>query len=182
VASVSAWSNTQITVLVPAGLTAPVSVTVATTGGTSNGLSFTPAAAPGAPIILNDGSVGYSTTGVWTSWTGQGYGSNVQQTRPSDPASVATWQFSGLASGQYQVAATWSTNVNRATNAPYSINGGAAVLVNQQQTPGSFNADGASWYTLGVVDVTNGVLTVTLSNAGINGMVIADAVRIVRVA
>ena len=30
--------------------------------------------------------------------------------------------------------------------------GGAAVLVNQQQTPGSFSADGASWYTLGVVD------------------------------
>jgi len=181
VASVSAWSDTQISATVPSGLTVPVSVAMTTTNGTtSNGITFTPPA-PATGIIGNDGSAGYSTTGAWTSWTGQGYGNNVQQTRTTDPLSVATWQFSGLASGQYQVAATWSANPNRATNAPYSINGSAAVLVNQQQTPGSFNADGANWFTLGTVDISNGILSVTLSNAGVNGMVIADAIRIVRI-
>ncbi|MBX9965090.1 MAG: IPT/TIG domain-containing protein [Burkholderiales bacterium] len=177
-AIVSAWSDTQITVVVPTGLSGPVNVTVSTVNGTSNGLPFTP---PAVVLIGNDGASGYSTTGTWTSWTGQGYGNNVQESRASDAASVATWQFTGLASGQYRVSATWSAYTNRASNAPFSINGGVAVLINQQQAPNDFTANGANWENLGVVNITAGTLSVSLSNVGVNGNVIADAIRIERI-
>ena len=85
--------------------------------------------------------------------------------------------------GNYTVAATWSENANRATNAPFTIRNGAGgdVLelrrVNQELAPDDFMDNGSSWETLAIVAVTGDTLVVELSNAA-NGFVIADAIRI----
>jgi hypothetical protein len=179
-ATVDVWSDTQIVARAPAGLSGPVTVRVATSQGTSNGLPFTYLSAAQTQIG-NDGAAGYSTTGMWRSFTGQGYLNNVQESLPTDPPSAATWQFTGLASGQYRVSATWSPGSNRATNAPYSINGGAPILVNQRQSPNDFVDGGAGWRDLGIVDLAGNTLTVRLANTGANGSIIADAIRIERI-
>ena len=143
--------------------------------GTGN--AFQTSASTQQPVIIDDGAPGFTTTGVWGSFSGQGYGNDVSQSRPSDPASVATWTFSGLQAGTYRVGATWTAVSNRATNAPYTVNG-TQVLVNQQVAPTGYTADGATWMSLGNYTAVNGTITVTLSNSGINGNVIADAVRV----
>ena len=88
----------------------------------------------------------------------------------------------------YKVETTWTKNANRATNVPYAIGGGVSrlclpVTVNQQQSPvgtSTSNPTGGttSWQELGVYEPASGTLVVTLSNAGANGNVIADGVRL----
>jgi PKD repeat protein len=76
------------------------------------------------------------------------------------------------------VAATWFANTNRATNAPYSIDGGAPILVNQQKAPSGVSYSGAAWQVLNAsYTAASSTLTVTLGNIA-NGFVIADAVMI----
>ena len=41
---------------------------------------------------------------------------------------IATWTFTGLAAGTYQVSATWVAAGNRATNAPFTVLQGSTVL------------------------------------------------------
>jgi hypothetical protein len=57
----------------------------------------------------------------------------------STPTATANWQGTGLPARTYTVAATWDTNANHATNAPYSIYDGSTLLttvyVNQTQSP-----------------------------------------------
>ncbi len=106
---------------------------------------------------------------------------------------TATWTFAGLADGRYQVATTWVPDTNRATAAPYSINAGAPILIDQTRSPNDFAANqyhnqisAPPWAILGTVTVSGGggagVITVTLDNANvpINQLVVADAIRIVR--
>jgi hypothetical protein len=143
--------------------------------------------------VIDDsaGSPNWTTTGTWTNWTGQGYDGDVHQATPvtsTNPVATATWTFNGLIPNQYyKVETTWTKNANRATNAPYTISGGASTLtlpvtVNQQLVPaGVFDStDNWTWQELGVYKsaTTTGELVVTLSNYGANGNVIADAVRI----
>ena len=132
--------------------------------------------------VIDDGDPAWTTTGTWTSWTGQGYQNDVHQATLATPANAtATWTFSGLSPNQYyKVETTWTKNTNRATNAPYTISGGAATLpiaVNQQQAPVGISANNWTWQELGVYEPTSGTLTVSLANNA-NGNVIADAVRI----
>ena len=137
-------------------------------------------------LIIDDGDPPrWTTTGTWTNCTGQGYDSDVDQATPVTSANgvaTATWTFTALNPNQYyRVETTWTKNANRATNAPYTISGGAATLpvaVNQQQAPVGVSGDNWTWQELGVYQPTTGTLVVTLSNSGANGNVIADAVRI----
>ena len=97
---------------------------------------------------------------------------------------TATWDFTGvgLPDGTYQVSATWSAHPNRATNAPYTINGVPVPGgVDQTVAPGDFVSDGGSWEVLGNVAVAGGVLVVELPDAGANGFVLADAIRVQQV-
>jgi hypothetical protein len=142
---------------------------------------------PVVPVtLIDDGDTGYSQSGNVVHWPGQGYGNDVRYNASFTDASTETfqWLFSDLEPGQYQVSATWTPHSNRATGAPYQINGVADILVNQQLWPSSFTADGAAWEVLGTVTISTGqTLTVTLSDhfSGgglVDGYVIADAVRV----
>ena len=99
---------------------------------------------------------------------------------------TATWTFKGLTNGIYEVAVSWSATGNRPTNAPYSIDGGTPILVDQT----AFATDLTLTATSGpshndVFDristtalVSDGDLSVVLSDNGVDGYPIADAVGI----
>ena len=130
-------------------------------------------------LIIDDGDLGFTSKGFVAHTNG--WQRDVRYAPAGDGSAVATWTFMGLAPGdQYQVSATWSPHSNRATDAPYSVNGGAPVDVNQEQAPDDFFDQGTGWEQLG--DFTadqNGQIVVTLTNDA-DQFVIADAVRIDR--
>lgn len=141
-----------------------------------------------APVIIDNGDAGFSSVGLFNSQSNGGRNGTYFQALNGDGSSVATWQFTGLAAGVYNVAATWGGYFIRATNAPYTITdstGSTTVEVNQRLDPDDFTENfmgiTASWENLGqsfVVDGT-GTLTVTLSNLADN-YVYADAIRVER--
>ena len=103
---------------------------------------------------------------------------------------TASWTFSDLEDGEYQVAATWAHKYNNKYNvldAPFSIEDGsgttlATATVNQSIAPSDFSYGGSSWDALGTVNVIDGSLVVTLG-PGSNGnkYTVADAIRIERI-
>jgi Ca2+-binding RTX toxin-like protein len=156
-------------------------------GGDGNNVEYPddpPISEPPPAIILDDalvdvavGRPGYSDVGFRRAtdsgrqgdykYGGVGIGSS------------ATWRFTGLTPGAiYQVATTWVPHPNRATDAPYRINGLAPVRVNQEQAPNDFTDAGTAWERLGIFTAdASGVLEVRLG-VDANEYVIADAVRI----
>jgi hypothetical protein len=152
----------------------------------SGGPAAGPAAgpAPAAIQIIDDAAAGFTSTG-FTPYTGQGRDNDVHYSAAGSGGDTATWTFT-VSPGVYQVSATWSTHGNRATNAPYSISDGATLLataaVNQQLAPNDLTDQGSSWEHLGgTYTITGATLTVRLTDAA-NGFVIADALRIERLA
>ncbi len=140
--------------------------------------------APPESQVVDDGDAGFSTSGDWYPYSGLGFEDNLHYSFVGDGSDVASWTFTVIP-GLYQVAVTWSTHPNRATNAPYTVYDGATsrgtVQVNQRVAPDDFSNQGADWETLGVFTITGNTLRVELSDAA-NGLLIADAVRIEKVA
>ena len=138
---------------------------------------------PPPPIqFLDDGDVGFTATGGWTRWAGQGYQNDVHEALPGTGSDVAKWTFAGLPTGWYHVAATWADYSNRATNAPFSIRDDTTVLdtqfVNQQLAPSDFVDAGVSWHAFKEsYQITSGKLVVELGNNA-DGRLNADAIRI----
>ena len=93
-------------------------------------------------------------------------------------------EFTGLAPGQYRLAATWPGSALNANDAPFAISNAGKLLttvrVNQQRAASTFTDGGASWQNLGTVTITGNTITVKLSSST-NGRVIADAIRLERV-
>jgi len=137
-----------------------------------------------APVIIDNTSPGFSTIGPWISYPGQGYQNTVHYTAAGTGSEIARWGAS-VAPGFYEVAITWSPEFNRATNAPFRVlDGGTALgsfVINQEVPPGEFFDQGVGWQTLGTFQITGNNLAVELSNNA-NEFVIADAVRLLRVA
>ena len=151
------------------------------------------------PFYVDDSSGAVKTNG-WTPWTGQGY-SNTYATAPgagigtASDSTSASWNFSNLAAGWYEVWITWIADPHRATNAPFTVSNGASVVgtrfVNQSASATGYYAQGYAWSTLGIFQVTtsneqtktDGAITVLLGNHGVDAsqFVVADAVRINRV-
>ncbi len=150
-----------------------------------------------ASAIIDDDDLGFASTPSFTRYANQGFNGDVRaKDRPSGaPTDQASWTFTGLPAGAYRVSATWSPYFNRATNAPYTITsssgGGTAgpVLVNQRlatnnasAVPGvgtSVTASGGTFADLVTTyNHTGGDLVVTLTDSGINGWIVADAVRV----
>ncbi len=135
--------------------------------------------------VSDDTDATWTTTGPWTIGINPGYDGNVHYAASGNGSSAATWNFSVVPGQTYNIAATWTAQSNRATNAPYTIASGGATLgtaaVNQQLAPSGFTAAGGTWQGLGTFVATGPILTVTLSNLA-NGHVIADAVIVQRVA
>jgi hypothetical protein len=133
------------------------------------------------PIILNNTQATY--VGSWTSYTGAGYDNSQHYIAAGTGSATATYAFTGLAAGEYQVSATWPAASNHATNTPYAFyNGSTAaggVTVNQSAAPTANGPNG--FQVLGTVNVSSGTMNVVISNNA-NNYVIADAVEITPVA
>jgi hypothetical protein len=141
---------------------------------------------PAAVQIVDDDSPAdppFTASGTWSTWSG-GHDGDFHYALAGTGTSVAQWEF-WVAPGDYQVSATWFEHSNRATNAPYTVLDGTTplgtVAMNQRLAPNDFSDAGSSWENLGVFTVSGTSLMVRLSNAA-NGVVVADAVRIERVA
>jgi hypothetical protein len=144
-------------------------------------------------LIIDDSAAapGFTTTGTWTRWTNQGYEADLYSAPKGTTGSsaTATWTFTNVTPGEdYAVETTWTKNLNRATNAPFTMTGGTlpsgssspvTVSVNQQLSPTGVTGDGATWQVLvPLYQANSNTLTVTLSSLNANGYVIADAVRL----
>ncbi len=143
-------------------------------------------AEPLVTVIDND-DPGYSEpAGALQRWTGQGFAGgdgirDVDEGIPGGAPQTGQWDFTGLASGTYRVSATWTAFSNRATDAPYTIDGivGGPVRleINQRVAPNDFSDQGVAWEDLGIVRVVGGSLRVSLDDDA-DGNIIADAIRI----
>ena len=69
-------------------------------------------------IIIDDGQIGYSDTG-WNIAIGQGY-SNQVHWKNRDGTGYAVWK-NNLPSGIYDVFISWTIDLNRPTNARYTV-------------------------------------------------------------
>ena len=138
--------------------------------------------------ILDDGESGFTQSGFTEQTNAQvsaaydGDNHNMQ-----GGSGTASWTFSGLDDGEYQVDATWAHKYDNKYNtldAPFTIaNGGGTLLasatVNQSIAPSAFTYGGYSWDTLGTVNVTGGSLIVTLgAGSSSSKYTVADAIRI----
>jgi hypothetical protein len=135
---------------------------------------------------IDDGTAGYADTGWSTKNNSAAHAGDYRQRAAGSGSHTATWTFSGLEIGAtYKVAATWVAGSSFASNAPYTVLDGAAieqtVLVNQKIAPNDFAAGSQSWEGLGTFTIDSGTISVQLSNLA-NGTVIADAVRLFKVA
>ncbi len=134
--------------------------------------------------ILDDGDVGYSTTGPWipnSDW--RYFSGDFQWVVPGNGSAAALWDFP-VVPGIYQVAATWVPASYWASNAPFIVGDDShqtTVTVNQQVAPNDFSANGAYWETLGQFEIAGNNLFVRLADAA-NNYVVADAIRVERVA
>ena len=96
-------------------------------------------------------------------------------------SNTATWTFKNLPDGYYDVANHWTIHGNRATDSPFSINGGAPIDINQEKTPVGFSLNDGDgnrpFQVLGTVKPVGGQITLQLSDDA-NQHVIADAAAI----
>jgi PKD repeat protein len=143
-----------------------------------------------APVIVDNGTAGYSETGSWVDDAGTklAYNGNARlaytAAHGGSGNNSATWQLTGLAAGSYTVQASWDPYYSQAPNAPYAIYDGntllTTVLVDQTKAAVGGTYGGAPFQTLATVNVSSGTLKVVLSNANTTGTYIeADAIRVV---
>jgi len=139
---------------------------------------------------IDNGAEGFATTGKWHAQSSKnGFDKDTQFANKAEKndktAATATWTFTGLAAGQYRVTITSPASPSYASDAPFSVFDGATLLrtvrVSEKQAAGDLAADGFRWQNLGTFQIQGGMLVVQLTNRA-NGQVVADAVRIERVA
>jgi len=127
--------------------------------------------------IIDNLDYDFSTLGTWgESHSAQGFHDwNYAFAMQGDGSRVATWDINVSKDGSYEVFAKWTSHSSRASNAPYTINAygsNEVVEVNQRE-------NGGEWVSLGEHDfLRGGDHSVKLSNYA-NGIVIADAVKLV---
>ena len=134
--------------------------------------------------LIDDGSgVGFSTTGDWLTVNRNGYDGGFRYALPGDGTATARWVFD-VDPGEYRVLTSWRAWSNRATDAPFSVFDNstrlATVGVNQQLSPNDVQISGVWFNDLGTFRIFGNQLIVELSNLA-NGLVVADAIQIVRV-
>jgi hypothetical protein len=134
---------------------------------------------------VDNGATGFATSGAWTTRTGVGVASDLNQATKGTGSTHATWSFTSIPNGTYQVYGSWIGASTNASNAPFTLYNGSTPVVtaraSQRVNSSGLTAEGASWKLLGTVKVTGGRLNVRLCNQA-DGTVIADAIRIVQTA
>ena len=137
--------------------------------------------------ILDNGQSGYTASGGWSTRTGVGRDSDLQSAGRSSGSATATsrWTFSGLSAGSYRVWMTWTGGSTNASNAPLTFYNGSklvrTVTVDQRSAASGLSSSGSNWKLVTTLTISGSQLAVVLGNNA-NGTVIADAVRIERVA
>jgi hypothetical protein len=133
--------------------------------------------------IVDNGGAGFSRAGSWQQASGAGFASDTSWAAAGSGA-AASWTFSGLAPGQYRLAATWTGSRLNASDAPVIVSSSGRTLlttrINQQRGASTFTSGGAAWQNLGTVTVT-GTSVVVRMNSTASGRVVADALRLERV-
>jgi hypothetical protein len=130
-------------------------------------------------LFVDNADATVSAVGQWPSSDGQSgfYGDNYQHdNNESKGAKQFTFSAPVTAAGYYEVFMRWTAHLNRASNVAVIIehmDGSSPVIVNQR-------VNGSRWNLLGAFNFDDDVV-VTLRNAGTNGFVIADAVRLLQV-
>lgn len=133
---------------------------------------------PEEVAILDAGGPGTHLTGSWNVSTFEdGYhGTDYLQDGDTGQGQKSVdYVFSGLVPGRYALAATWTPGNNRADRVPVRIETSAGtgwVFLNQKTDPQTWNP------LTEVVVPADGAVTVTVTNTGANGYVIADAFRL----
>jgi len=151
--------------------------TTTTTGGSTTGSACTDVVS----VLDEPQAVFVPATGSWTEYAA-GFNNKFKYHPGGGTGSKsATWTFTGLPPGQYQVSATWAPFSIGATNAPFIITGDAAlpaVRVNQVNPPAAHATVGSvNFQNLTTVTITGSTITVSLTDDA-NNYVFADAVRI----
>jgi len=127
---------------------------------------------------IDNGDPGYTESG--SGWKGAttGWEGDSRTHSKGNGSNKATWAFTGLPNGTYQVATQFPAAGKNATNAPFRVNGSLAT-VDQKTSPNDLELGALQglWENLGTFAVTNGTLTVVLSDAA-NNTVVADRMRI----
>ena len=152
--------------------------------------TFTVTNPPPPPFsqIIDDADAGFTTTAGWSNYAGNriisGFNTNFAFAPSGSGNETATWTFTGLAPGDYQVAITWhDRGIYRATNAGYEVlddaNSLGIVEVDQQAAPsGGPTVNGEPFEVVfASVTINSGTLVVKLSDAA-DDYLIADAVRV----
>jgi beta-lactamase superfamily II metal-dependent hydrolase len=127
-------------------------------------------------VILDNSNAGFTASTTWTTGTSatDKYGTNYRFRNTAAVSDPATWAANLGNTGSYTVSAWWSQGVNRSTTAPYIVyhsTGSTTVNKNQQ-------ANGGTWQSLGVYNLTAGTNRVSLSCWTTTGfVVIGDAVK-----
>jgi Ca2+-binding RTX toxin-like protein len=141
---------------------------------------------------VDDADTGFSSSSNWQS-DGNGFNRGQHFADTSTTEQTATWTFTNLPNGEYEVYVSWSPDdadldgAVGASNTKFTVNGSSDIIpVNQQELP-ELLVDGSRWHRLVTeadpnirYSATDGSLAVELSNDGANGRVYADAVRVVR--
>jgi methionine-rich copper-binding protein CopC/protocatechuate 3,4-dioxygenase beta subunit len=162
-------------------------------GGNLSALRFGDHASPAlSPLqVIDNGQSGYSETGSWNTVVGGFNGTNRNsKTAQKTATATATWNFNGLAQGQYDVYVTFATKSGYSPAAPFTVyDGGFSlgtqsidqhILVTQAQggrAEGSYG--GVGWVELGTYGTTTGNLQVVLANLASGNFVDADGVLII---
>jgi hypothetical protein len=128
-------------------------------------------------VILDNNSPGVTVVGTWTSRDNRpGFiGTDFLDDGNNDQGAKSVTYTPNLgATTDYFIYARWTRAGDRATNAQYTIQtstGPRIVLVDQR------NRGGSGWVLLGKFTLSTSNASVTLSNTGADGTVIADAIR-----
>src|SRR5262249_22187622 len=83
--------------------------------------------------IVDDGDAGFSKTGSWSTLSNTGR-SGDSELSAAGASAQASWSFSGLAAGYYQVATSWpfnTTNNAIAASADYALYDGSTLIGNR---------------------------------------------------
>ena len=91
--------------------------------------------------MIDNGQPGYSETGTWSTAVGGFNGTNrVAKTRDhgGGATATATWNFTGVASGSYDVYVTFAGKSSYSTAAPFTVVDGGTSWARRSSTSRSW--------------------------------------------
>jgi len=131
---------------------------------------------PPAPVIIDNGDVGTSPTGSWSSNANNNdYGEDYLLAN-TGATNTYTWAPTLLGTDIYEVYAWWPAKNNQSSNVPYTITHSGQ----QDVVYADHSANGGQWNLLGTYFFADdGTESVQVS--AVNGKTVADAVKFVKV-